>query len=301
MPAIGFGTFQLSEDEAEASVYEALKAGFRHIDTAEGFNNETGTGLGIAKFLKEQEGKTTRKNIYVTTKLFPGNPAWGAPEKDYRATLDSIRGQLEKLQLAYVDLYLIQAPFAGLRLEQYKALIEAKRLGLVKRIGVSNYNQKHLQEIINAKLPMPEANQIEFHPLHQHKELTKFMDEKKIAKIGYSSLATLPTWRKSGEGQGGELMEETKVEAQKVQKAIAAKHGVSEARVLLRWGIQRGYAVLARSTKPEHIKENLDVFGFALDVVDVDKLNACNKNQYLAWLQQGFDPIELDNALSRPR
>merc|ERR1712003_527176 len=129
--------------------------------------------------------------------------------------------------------------------------------------------------------PPPDANQIEFHPLYQHKELTKFMDDKGITKIAYSSLATLSSWR-TGEGQGGEVKADTKTDAQKVQKELADKHGVSEAKVLLRWGMQRDYAVLSKSVKLARIKENFDVYGFELDEEDIEKLNACDKNEFIA-------------------
>ena len=285
----------MSEDEAENSVYEALKAGFRHIDTAEGYQNEKGTGLGIERFLKESDVK--REDLFVTTKMFPGNPAWGMPEKDYEGTIAQVKLSLEKLKLDYVDLYLIHAPFAKLRVEQYKGLVEMKKQGLCKNIGVSNYNMNRFKEIEDAGLPLPDANQIEFHPLYQHKELTKFMDEKGIAKIAYSSLATLSTWR-TGEGQGGEVKADTKTDAQKVQKEIADKHKVPESKVLLRWGMQKDYAVLTKSVKSERIKENIDCFGFELDDEDMEKLDACDKEQYLAWAQQGFDPMTVENPLA---
>lgn len=296
MPMIGFGTYQMSEEEAENSVYEALKAGFRHIDTAEGYNNETGTGLGIQRFLKDNDD-VKREDIFVTSKVWPGNAAWGMPEKDYEGTIAQVKLSLEKLKLDYVDLYLIHAPLAGFRVQQYKALVEMKKEGLCKNIGVSNYNMDRFKEIEDAGLPVPDANQIEFHPLYQHKELTKFMDEKGVAKIAYSSLATLSSWR-TGEGQGGEVKADTKSDAQKVQKEIADKHGVPESKVLLKWGMQRGYAVLTKSVKPDRIKENIDCFGFELDDEDMEKLNGCDKNQFLAWAQSGTDPITVETPLA---
>ncbi len=112
MPLVGFGTYQLSIDQAEFCVKEALKAGFRHIDSAEGYNNEEGTGKGI------QAAGVSRDDIFVTTKLFPGYTQWGAPEKTYEQTIETLKNQLKQLQLDYVDLYLIHAPLSELRLEQ---------------------------------------------------------------------------------------------------------------------------------------------------------------------------------------
>ena len=118
MPLVGFGTYQLSTEDAELSVSEALKAGFRHIDSAEGYKNEKGTGNAIRK------SGIPREEIFLTTKLFPGNTQWGVQEKTYDATIETFKNQLKELQVDYLDLYLIHAPLASLRLEQWKALIE---------------------------------------------------------------------------------------------------------------------------------------------------------------------------------
>ena len=115
MPLVGFGTYQLSTEEAEASVTEALKAGYRHIDSAEGYNNEAGTGRAL------RVSGLSRDDFFVTTKLFPGNKLWGAPEKTYAQTIETLKKQLIDLQLDHVDLYLIHAPLAELRLEQWSA------------------------------------------------------------------------------------------------------------------------------------------------------------------------------------
>ncbi len=160
MPLVGFGTYQLSTEEAERSVREALNAGYRHIDSAEGYRNEAGTGRAI------NASGIARDDLFVTTKLFPGNEQRGAPEKTYEQTIETLKKQLIELQLDYVDLYLIHAPLASSRLAQWRALVELKKQGLAKHIGVSNYNETRIKEILDADLPMPEANQIKFHPLN---------------------------------------------------------------------------------------------------------------------------------------
>lgn len=286
MPLVGFGTYQLSVDQAEFCVKEALKAGFRHIDSAEGYQNEAGTGKGI------KAAGVSRDDLFVTTKLFPGYKPWGAPEKTYAQTIATLKDQLKQLQLDYVDLYLIHAPLSELRLEQWNAVMALKKLGLTKHIGVSNYNEERINEIMNADLAKPEVNQVEFHPICAQIELTRYMQAKAIAPIAYSSLAPLSTWR-AEEGQGGEVLAEIKAECQSVTKEIAAQLKVSEARLLLRWGLQRGYCVLAKSSKPERIRENLDVFDFHIPENDMARLNQLNQNQAIAWAANGLNPMEV--------
>jgi 2,5-diketo-D-gluconate reductase A len=285
MPLVGFGTYQLSVDQAEFCVNEALKVGFKHIDSAEGYNNEEGTGKGI------KAAGIPRDDIFVTTKLFPGYKPWAAPEKNYKQTIETLKNQLRQLQLDYVDLYLIHAPLSELRLEQWNALVELKKSGLTKHIGVSNYNEEKLREIFDADLPKPEANQVEFHPICAQTDLTRYMKENSIAPIAYSSLAPLSTWR-AEEGQGGEVLAEMKEECQLVTNEIAAKLEVSEAKLLLRWGLQHGYCVLTKSSKPERIRENLNLFDFEIPENDMERLNRLNQNQAIAWAADGLNPME---------
>ena len=285
MPLVGFGTYQLSVDQAEFCVSEALRAGFRHIDSAEGYNNEEGTGKGI------RAAGVSRDDIFVTTKLFPGYKQWGAPEKTYGQTIETLKNQLKQLQLDHVDLYLIHAPLSELRLEQWNALVELKKSGLTRHIGVSNYNEERLKEISNADLPKPEANQVEFHPICAQTVLTGYMKENSIAPIAYSSLAPLSTWR-AEEGQGGEVLAEIKQQCQRVTSEIAAKLNVSEAKLLLRWGLQHGYCVLTRSSKPERIRENLNVFDFEIPDDDMERLDRLDQNQAVAWAASGLNPME---------
>lgn len=290
MPLVGFGTYQLSTEAAAASVSEALQAGYRHIDSAEGYHNETGTGVAI-----KQSG-IARQKLFVTTKLFPGNQQWGMEEKNFQQTIDSLKRQLVDLQLDYVDLYLIHAPLATLRLEQWEALVELKKLGLTKHIGVSNYDQARIQEILDAGLPTPEANQIEFHPINTQPTLSEFMETANIMPIAYSSLAPLSNWRMA-EGQGGEVLAERKLAAQQLLNEIAADLGVSQAKLLLRWGLQHGYSILTRSTNPARIQSNIDLFDFTIPTEQMTRLDALNQNQPFAWAANGLDPMQAAPAL----
>ncbi|MEJ2640558.1 MAG: aldo/keto reductase, partial [Desulfosarcinaceae bacterium] len=282
MPPVGFGTYQLSIDQAEFCVSEALKAGFRHIDSAEGYNNEEGTGRGI------KAAGVSRDDIFVTTKLFPGNKQWGVTEKTYEQTIETLKNQLKQLQLDYVDLYLIHAPLSELRLEQWNALAALKNSGLTRHIGVSNYDEERLTEIFDADLAKPEANQVEFHPICAQIELTRFMKENGVAPIAYSSLAPLSTWR-AEEGQGGEVFADIKEKCQIVTKEIATKLKVSEAKLLLRWGLQHGYCVLTKSSKPERIRDNFHLFDFEIPDNDMERLNRLNQNQAFAWAANGLN------------
>lgn len=284
LPLVGFGTYQLSDDQAEFAVSEAIKAGFRHIDSAEAYQNELGTGRAL------QKSSVNREELFITTKVFPGYKTWNTPEKNFDQVIETLKRQLTELQLEYIDLYLIHAPLSELRLEQWNALIELKKLGLAKHIGVSNYNQETINEIIDAGLEKPEANQVEFHPICAQKELTQFMKTQSIEPIAYSSLAPLSTWR-TAEGQGGEVLAEVKTEGQQVIKEIAEELNVSEAKLLLRWGLQHGYAVLTKSSKPERIKQNLELFDFEISQEQMNRLNELDKNQPIAWAASGINPM----------
>lgn len=280
MPAVGFGTYMIKDGQAQVCVREALKAGYRHIDTAEGYRNETGVGRALkASGLK-------RSDLFVTTKLWPGRPARGRSAKDREATITSCDRSLAKLGLDHVDLYLIHAPFAGpQRLEQWEALLELRDQGKARAVGVSNFSQVHLEAIAAAGLPLPAANQIELHPWSQKPALTQHLADKGITPIAYSSLVPLPEWR-AAEGQASaktEAMRQEGADPGSPFKVMAEKHAVSEAQVLLRWGVQMGYAVLPKSVNPERIRQNIDVFSFELDAADMVAIAAMDRGDGVAW------------------
>ena len=150
LPKVGLGTYLITNQELEQCIPLALKAGYRHIDTAQVYRNEEGVGFALNNALKDQG--LSREEVFLTTKVFPGNEAWGQSPMTYTETLNSIEPSLAKLQVDYVDLYLIHAPFCkNERIEQWKALVEIKRLGKAKSIGVSNYNNAHIEEIKSAR------------------------------------------------------------------------------------------------------------------------------------------------------
>lgn len=284
MPYLGFGTYLIPNDQAEAAVREALRAGYRHIDTAEFYKNEEGVGAAIRAAIAA--GEVTRKDIFVTTKLFPGNAAWGQTPKTTETTISALEDSLKRLGLEYVDLYLIHAPFNHeQRIAQWRGLVELKKRGKARAIGVSNFSEKHIEELRAAGLPLPDANQIELHPWSQKPALVKYLFANKILPIAYSSLVPLSTWR-AAPGQASaktEQMKSASASDDSPFKAIASKHKVSEAQVLLRWGIEKGYPVLPKSTSPARIKQNADLFSFTLDADDMAKMDAQERGDGVAW------------------
>lgn len=288
LPMVGFGSYLIKDQDARPAVAEAIRAGYRHIDTAEIYQNEKGVGLGIQDGL--QALGLPRGDLFVTTKLWPGDN----PAKTYATTLDSLQTSLEKLQLDYVDLYLIHAPLSREhRLDQWKALVELQQLGKARAVGVSNYSQAHIEEIRAAGLPLPDANQIELHPWSQKPELVSYLQENGISIIAYSSLAPLSTWRiaPGHDSAKTDAMRQAGEQSDSPFKRMAAKYGVTEAQVLLRWGLQKGYAVLPKSTNPERIRQNIDLFSFEIDEADMAAMAEMDRGNGLAWSH--FDPVDL--------
>ena len=280
IPAVGFGTYLISNDDAETAICNAIGTGYRHIDTASGYRNEETVGAGIKKGLNA-EG-LSRADLFVTAKLWPGNPAWGDAPKTGAQTIQECDASLSRLGLEYVDLYLIHAPYGGdMRLEQWGALLDLQASGKARSVGVSNFNQMHLDEIGAAGMPMPDANQIELHPWSQKPELLAYMAGHDIAPIAYSSLVPLSTWR-TEPGQDSAKTDEMKTDGA-VFKGMADKYGVSEAQLLLRWGIQNGYAVLPKSLNPDRMRQNIDLFSFSIDETDMRQMATMDRGDGVAW------------------
>ena len=292
MPVIGFGTYQIKEEECEAPVHTALRLGYRHVDTAQVYGNEEACGRALAA------SGVSREELYVTTKLWPGNPDWNQPPKSFEQTVECCEASVRKLGLERCDLYLIHTPLGGGkegRLAQYRGLVECQKRGLCTSIGVSNYGVAHLEEIAAEGLPLPAANQLELHPMSQKAALLAYMAERGILPIAYSSLAPLSNWRV---GQ-----QSAKSDAQRADVAnsgvgaIAAKYrvvGRSEAQVLLRYALQKGWAILPKSVSEVRAAANLDVFSFALSDADMAALDAMERGATFAFGAPGqpLDPTQ---------
>ncbi|MFD5073355.1 aldo/keto reductase [Streptomyces sp. NPDC058371] len=261
MPQLGFGVWQVPDDEAEQAVATALEAGYRSIDTAAIYGNEEGTGKAIAS------SGLPRADLFVTTKL------WNS-DQGYDSTLRAFDTSLDKLGLEYVDLYLIHWPLPskGAYVDTYKAFEKLYADGRAKAIGVSNFLPEHLEQLLGATSVVPAVNQIELHPHLQQQAAREFH-----AKHGIATEA----WSPLGSGKG--LLEVPAI------VAIARKHERTPAQVVLRWHLQLGNVVIPKSVTPSRIKENIEVFDFALDDEDISAISALSEDRRL-----GPDPATFD-------
>ncbi|MEV5550419.1 aldo/keto reductase [Streptomyces sp. NPDC052309] len=261
MPQLGFGVWQVPDDEAETAVATALEAGYRSIDTAAIYGNEEGTGKALAS------SGIPRADLFVTTKL------WNS-DQGYDATLRAFDTSLAKLGLEYVDLYLIHWPLPsrGRYVDTYKAFEKLHADGRVRAIGVSNFLPEHLERLIGETSVVPAVNQIELHPHLQQHAAREYHAQQGIATEAWSPL-----------GQGKGLLEVPAI------VAIAQKHGRTPAQVVLRWHLQLGNIVIPKSVTPSRIAENIDVFGFTLDTEDLAAISALNEDRRL-----GPDPATFD-------
>ncbi len=284
MPAIGLGTYLVNDHEVEALVFQALVMGYRHIDTAQGYHNEAGVGRAIQQFLKL--GIANREHIFITSKLWSGNADWGQTPKTYDTSLLAFEESLERLQLDYLDLYLIHAPFKKQdRFTQWQALMHLKETERVRYIGVSNFNQKHIEALIDAGLSAPDVNQIELHPWSQKPDLVDYMISNNILPMAYSSLVPLANWRTEPklESAKTEAMMRYAQNENNVFIQLANKHEVSPAQLLLRWALELGYAVIPKSLKTEHLAENLALYHFKLDDEDRRQLSVLDLGESVSW------------------
>lgn len=288
IPMIGLGTWLIPNDKVAQISTDALELGYQHIDTAQVYRNEEGIGKALTA------SSTPRDKIFITTKMWPGMFGQEEPFQNFKGAISACDESLKLLQVDEIDLYLIHNPFAKEnRLEQWEAMIELKKQGKVKNIGVSNYNVKHIQEIEMAGVEMPVANQIEIHPWHVVRtELAQYMDKHEILPIAYSSLAPIPNWREGSQWNG--KPEDMKSGAIPCQN-IADQYEVTVPQLFLKWAIQLGYPVLPKSVHYNRLKENLDLDHFTISRDDVKVISKIAKDNQkcLAW-SGDFDPIDVD-------
>ena len=267
IPANGFGVYQVSKDDCKDSVLKALNVGYRHIDTAQAYFNESEVGDAL------KEANIDRKEIFVTTKIWVDNYGEGK-------TYDSVINSLKKLKLDYIDLILLHQPI-GDYYAAYRDLEKLYEEGKVRAIGVSNFYPDRLVDICLFSRIKPMVNQIEVNVFNQQIEAKKWAD-----KYG----VVLEAWAPFAEGRNNMFKNETLVK-------IAKKHKKSVAQVILRWLYQRGIVTLAKSIHEERIKENFDIYSFELDDRDLELIYALDEKKSSFFSHQDPNIIEWFGSL----
>lgn len=243
MPIIGFGVYQIPDaDECEQAVNEAIMTGYRLIDTAASYSNEEAVGRGIKR------SGVSREELFVTTKLW-------VQDTGYENTKKAFEKSLRKLQLDYLDLYLIHQPFGDV-FGSWRAMQELYREGKVRAIGVSNFRDDRLLDLTLRNEVVPAVNQVETHPFYQQIESARLMKEYKVQ---------IESWAPFAEGRNDLFHNEVLV-------AIAGKYGKSVAQVVLRWLTQRDVVVIPKSVRKERMVENFNIFDFELSQEDMGKI-----------------------------
>lgn len=246
MPMAGIGTFLLSPDEAEGSVLAALEYGYRLIDTANAYMNEKAVGRAM------KHSGVAREDIFLETKIWPC----------FYEENDAIDKTLERLDTDYIDLLLIHQP-AGNYVAGYRQMEKAYKEGKVKAIGLSNFNEDQIKEILDICEVKPQILQTEVHPYSQEKALKAFLDKEGIV---------IQAWYPLGHGDKTLIEEPLFAE-------FGTKYGKSSAQIILRWHIQDGNIVIPGSKNPDHIKDNFDIFDFALTDVEMEQIAAMDKQK----------------------
>ncbi|SEW46204.1 Aldo/keto reductase [Chitinophaga sp. YR573] len=250
MPILGFGVFQVPDAaECEKSVLTALEAGYRSIDTAASYGNEESVGTALKK------SGIARKDLFVTTKLWVADAGYEKAKKAFEVSLN-------KLQLDYLDLYLIHQPYSDVH-GAWRAMEELYEAGKIRAIGVSNFMPDRVMDMIVFNKIAPAVNQIETHPFHQQIETQKFLEENKVQQ---------ESWGPFAEGKNNLFSNE-------LIAAIGKKYNKSIAQVVLRWMIQRNIVVIPKSITPARIIQNFDVFDFELSEADMEQIKSLDEKQ----------------------
>ena len=262
MPILGYGVYQIPQDICERCVLDALQAGYRALDTAQSYFNEEQVGNAIEK------SGIPRKEIFLTTKVW-------IEHYGYEQAKGSVLESMRKLRTDYLDLVLLHQPF-GDYYGAYRALEDLYEAGKLRAIGISNFYPDRMVDIASFARIRPMVNQVEVHPLHQQDEAKQWLD-----KYGIQ----MEAWAPFGEGRGGLF-------TNPVLTQIGAKYGKTAAQVILRWHIQRGIAVIPKSTHVERMRENLDVFDFTLTPEDMAAVAALDEKQSVFFSHQ--DPAMVE-------
>lgn len=261
IPQLGFGVWQVPEDEVVAAVLTAVTTGYRSIDTARIYGNEEGVGQAIA------QTDVSRDELFITTKV------WN-DDQGFESTLAAFDASMKRLGLDTLDLYLIHwpTPEKDTYVDTWKALLRLREEGRVRAVGVCNFEVDHLQRLKDETGEFPAINQVELHPYLQQEELRAFHAANGILTEAWSPLAS-----------GGEVLSDETI------ARVAAKHGVTPAQAILRWHLDIGNVVIPKSVTPSRIAENFDLFGFALDADDLAAIATLDRSH-----RTGPDPVEFN-------
>lgn len=250
IPQLGLGVFKVQDaDDLKAAVSEALKDGYRHFDTATIYHNEEWLGEALA------ESDVKREELFITSKVWNSNTT-------YDETIAAFHESLKKLQTDYLDLYLIHWPSEGYN-EKWRAMESLYNDGLIKAIGVSNFEKPHMEKLMTTATIKPAVDQVETHPYFQQKELNDYLKSMDIAH---------EAWGPLGQGKGNVLEDP-------VLTKVAEAHGKTVAQVILRWHLQRDIIVIPKSVHAERIAQNIDVFDFSLTDEEMSMIASIDKNQ----------------------
>jgi 2,5-diketo-D-gluconate reductase A len=262
IPQLGFGVFQVPPEDTAEVATRALEAGYRHLDTASAYGNEAGVGQAV------RAAGLDRGEVFVTTKCFNSDHGFDEAKRALRESLD-------RLEMEYVDLYLIHwpVPSQDRYVDTWRAFVDLQADGLVRSIGVSNFQPAHLERIVEETGVTPSVNQVELHPRLQQPGLRRVHEERGIVTEAWSPLAQ------------GQVLDDP------VVTGIAEAHSRTPGQVVIRWHLQLGNVVIPKSVTPERIVENFDVFGFELDDSEMAAIEALDSGE-----RTGPDPDEFDRT-----
>eukprot|EP00928_Gymnodinium_smaydae_P074603 TRINITY_DN57634_c0_g1_i1.p1 TRINITY_DN57634_c0_g1~~TRINITY_DN57634_c0_g1_i1.p1 ORF type:complete len:485 (-),score=98.51 TRINITY_DN57634_c0_g1_i1:102-1556(-) len=252
LPRLGLGLYEVDPRDAYNATLEALRIGYRLVDTASMYRNEGAVGRAL------RESGIPRCQVVVVSKV-------NVPDHGYQEALAAVERSVAKLGLGYVDLMLIHSPIGGRLLETWDALLEARRRGWARQVGVSNFGEVHLRRLEACGRGRPAVNQIEVSPFNQERALRSFCRRRGIVVMGYAPLTR------------GARLDDQRL------RQVASKHSRSPAQILVRWALEQGLVSIPKSTRSERLREHFDVFGFCLDELDYALLDTCDEGLHTCW------------------